>query len=177
VEGGAPILPVIGQVDPDLLPDCGPALEQMEPRLSALGIQYECRRLRSTSAPRALQTEAELADAGLLAVGSSRRAGVGRVLAGSTAERLMHGSPCPVGVAPLEWKAEQGEPAGATRDRAARREWPVRQGRGGRRGRMPRGVKASLGGAARDGTGRGGPGMSAPDHGDAWTRPFRPSKC
>jgi nucleotide-binding universal stress UspA family protein len=125
VEGGAPILPVgtpqhefdyaIGQVDPDLVADCAPALEQMEPKLSALGIRFECRRLRSTSAARALQAEAELDDAGLLVVGSSRRAGVGRVLAGSTAERLLHGSPCPVGVAPLEWKAEDwrgpGKPA------------------------------------------------------------------
>jgi nucleotide-binding universal stress UspA family protein len=116
VEGGAPILPVstpqptvdyaIGQVDPDLLPDCGPALAQVDTKLSALGIRYECRRLRSTSAARALQTEAELDEAALLVVGSSRRAAAGRVLGGSTAERLLHGSPCAVGVAPLSWKAE-----------------------------------------------------------------------
>ena len=34
------------------------------------------------------------------------------MLAGSTAERLLHGSPCPVGVAPLEWKAEDWSRAG-----------------------------------------------------------------
>jgi nucleotide-binding universal stress UspA family protein len=116
VEGGAPILPVstpqptvdyaVGQVDPDLLPDCGPALEQVDTKLSALGIRYECRRLRNTSAARALQTEAELDDAALLVVGSSRRAASGRVLSGSTAERLLYGSPCAVGVAPAGWKAE-----------------------------------------------------------------------
>jgi nucleotide-binding universal stress UspA family protein len=116
VEGGAPLLAVstpqndvdfaVGQVDPDLLPDCGPALEQVDVKLSALGIRYECRKLRSTSAARALQTEAEVDDAALLVVGSSRRAGPGRVIAGSTAERLLHGSPCAVGVAPVDWKAE-----------------------------------------------------------------------
>ena len=73
VAGGAPVLPVgtpqndvdyaLGQVDPDLVSDCGPALEQVEPKLSALGIHYECRNLRSTSAARALQAEAELDDA------------------------------------------------------------------------------------------------------------------
>jgi nucleotide-binding universal stress UspA family protein len=37
---------------------------------------------------------------GLLAVGSTHRGAVGRVLPGGTAERLLHESPCAVGVAP-----------------------------------------------------------------------------
>jgi nucleotide-binding universal stress UspA family protein len=39
-------------------------------------------------------------DAGLIVVGSTHRGPFGRVLPGSTAERLLHGSPCPVAVAP-----------------------------------------------------------------------------
>jgi nucleotide-binding universal stress UspA family protein len=125
VEGGAPILPVstpqndvdfaIGQIDPDLLPDCGPALKQVDTKLDAYGVRYECRKLRSTSAARALQAEAEIDGAALLIVGSSHRAGPRSVLAGSTAQHLLYGAPCAVGVAPLGWKPEDwrgpGKPA------------------------------------------------------------------
>jgi nucleotide-binding universal stress UspA family protein len=46
--------------------------------------------------------ESERADA--LIVGSSHRGPVGRVLAGSVAERLLHGAPCPVAVAPAGFR-------------------------------------------------------------------------
>src|ERR687885_718966 len=49
---------------------------------------------------RALHELAERESAALLVLGSSHRSAVGRVLAGTTAERLLHGSPCPVAVAP-----------------------------------------------------------------------------
>jgi nucleotide-binding universal stress UspA family protein len=39
-------------------------------------------------------------DAGLIVIGSTHTGPFGRVLPGSTAERLLHGSPCPVAVAP-----------------------------------------------------------------------------
>jgi nucleotide-binding universal stress UspA family protein len=44
----------------------------------------------------------------LLVLGSSRRGPVGRVLAGSTAERLIHGAPCPVVVVPHGHKTTAG---------------------------------------------------------------------
>jgi nucleotide-binding universal stress UspA family protein len=99
----------IGQVDPDLLPDSTPAIEHVEPQLRAAGVKVDFLRLRSTSAARGLQEAAEEVDAGLLVVGSSRRSGAGRVLAGATAQRLLHGAPCPVAVAPASWAAE-GKP-------------------------------------------------------------------
>jgi nucleotide-binding universal stress UspA family protein len=43
----------------------------------------------------------------MLVVGSARSSGVGRVLAGSTAMRLLHGAPCPVAVTPSGWDAER----------------------------------------------------------------------
>ena len=43
---------------------------------------------------------AEREDAGLIVIGSTHTRRFGRVLPGSTAERLLHGSPCPVAVAP-----------------------------------------------------------------------------
>jgi len=56
----------------------------------------DCRKLRSTSAARALQEEAAAEDASLLVVGSPAR-------------RLLHGSPCPVAVVPRGWRAD-GKP-------------------------------------------------------------------
>jgi nucleotide-binding universal stress UspA family protein len=52
------------------------------------------------SAPHALHSLAEAAGAALLVVGSTRRGPVGRVVPGSTGERLLHGSPCPVAIVP-----------------------------------------------------------------------------
>jgi len=46
--------------------------------------------------------ESEGADA--IVVGSSRHGAIGRVLAGSVAERLLHGAPCPVTVAPAGYR-------------------------------------------------------------------------
>jgi nucleotide-binding universal stress UspA family protein len=52
------------------------------------------------SASHVLHDIAAERDAGLIVVGSSRRGRFGRVAPGSTAERLLHGSACPVAVAP-----------------------------------------------------------------------------
>ncbi len=42
-------------------------------------------------------------EAGLIVVGSTGRGAIGRVLPGSTAERLLHGAPCPVALAPHDY--------------------------------------------------------------------------
>ena len=47
-----------------------------------------------------LHSAAETEDAALIVVGSTHTGRAGRVLPGSTGERLLHGAPCPVGVAP-----------------------------------------------------------------------------
>jgi nucleotide-binding universal stress UspA family protein len=60
----------------------------------------ETRMLYDVSVPRALHVLAEHERAGLIVVGSTRRGAFGRVLPGSTAERLLHGSQCPVALAP-----------------------------------------------------------------------------
>jgi nucleotide-binding universal stress UspA family protein len=61
--------------------------------------------LADQSAARALQSAAEHAGAGLIVVGSSHVGRLGRVLPGSTAERLLHGAPCPVTVVPRGFEA------------------------------------------------------------------------
>ena len=58
------------------------------------------RTVADPSPSRALHTLAEREGASLVVIGSSHRGAVGRVFAGTTAERLLHGSPCSVAVAP-----------------------------------------------------------------------------
>lgn len=54
----------------------------------------------SGSPARVLHELAEHENAGALVIGSSRRGPVGRVLPGAVTDRLLHGAPCPVAVAP-----------------------------------------------------------------------------
>ena len=100
--------PDAGQQDEELVVDASEALERARRELEPEGIPVECRELRSTSAARALHEMSEAEDAGLLVVGSTRRGPVGRVIPGSTAERLMHGAPCPIAIVPPGWEAGAG---------------------------------------------------------------------
>lgn len=61
------------------------------------------------SPARALQHIAEETGASLVVVGSTHRGPVGRVVPGSTAERLLHGSPCPVAIVPQGYGAQERE--------------------------------------------------------------------
>ena len=70
------------------------------------GLVAETRMILGSSPAQALHDLAEVESADLLAVGSTRRGAAGRVLAGSTAERLLHGAPCAIAVAPRGY-AEQ----------------------------------------------------------------------
>jgi nucleotide-binding universal stress UspA family protein len=96
------------RVHEDLVADAAEALEGVKGQLEAEGLSVRYRALDSTSAARALHEEAEGADAGLLVVGSTRRGAIGRVLPGSTADRLMHGAPCPIAIVPHEWQPGGG---------------------------------------------------------------------
>jgi nucleotide-binding universal stress UspA family protein len=116
VQAGAPFVAMsvgqtlpygVAQADEDLIPDCNEALREVQEHLSAEGIRVECQPLRGTSAAEALHEAAERDDAGLLVVGSSRRAAPERLLLGSTARRLVHGAPCPVAVVPGGWARDR----------------------------------------------------------------------
>jgi len=100
--------PDAGQQDEDLVLDASEALDEARRELEPEGIPVECRELANTSAARALHEASEAEDAGLLVVGSTRRGPVGRVIPGSTAERLMHGAPCPIAIVPPGWEASAG---------------------------------------------------------------------
>ena len=97
----------IVQPDDDLLQDSSPQIEEIRTELEPYGIRADFELLYGTSAASALHDAAERRDAGLLVVGSSAGARRGRVLAGSTAVRLLSGAPCPVAVAPAGWDREE----------------------------------------------------------------------
>ena len=72
----------------------------LSPVTKELGVLVETRAVGDRSPARALHAVAEEGDASMLVVGSSERGPVGRVILGSVGERLLHGAPCPVAVAP-----------------------------------------------------------------------------
>ena len=80
-------------------------------RAEAGDVETETRAIAASSAARALHALAEREEAALIVIGSSHRGNTGRVLAGTTADRLLHGSPCPVAVVPKG----HGEQAGGVR--------------------------------------------------------------
>jgi nucleotide-binding universal stress UspA family protein len=64
----------------------------------------EYRTVPSGSPARGLAELAEEEDAAMVVVGSHRGGAIGRVASGGTAERLLHGSHCPVAVAPRGYR-------------------------------------------------------------------------
>jgi K+-sensing histidine kinase KdpD len=65
----------------------------------------------STSPARGLAELAEEEGVEAVVVGSTHRGPVGRVMSGSTAERLLHGSGCPVAVALRGYRRHRSKPS------------------------------------------------------------------
>jgi nucleotide-binding universal stress UspA family protein len=86
----------------DLYAVDGAADTSMEPALNRLRdeLGVQTRIVTDASVPRALHAIARDERASMIVVGSTTRGHAGRVLPGSTAERLLHGSPCAVALAP-----------------------------------------------------------------------------
>jgi nucleotide-binding universal stress UspA family protein len=70
-------------------------------------------------AARGLHEVAERAGAELIVVGSTHRHGLGRVMPGTTAERLLHGSGFPIAIAPAGWRGDDIGVVGAGFDGSA----------------------------------------------------------
>jgi nucleotide-binding universal stress UspA family protein len=96
------------QMDKELAGDAEEPLADVARDLRADGVRAECRPLAGHSVPGTLHRAAEELGAGLLVVGSTERGERSRVVPGSTAERLLHGAPCPIAVVPHEWQPGGG---------------------------------------------------------------------
>jgi nucleotide-binding universal stress UspA family protein len=104
-----PVYPLVGggvvaTIADDLMKEADERLaDKAEPLRSAgLTVDYQTRAYES--APQLLQSLAEEESAALVVVGSTRSGRWGRVLPGSTGERLLHGAPCPVMIAPAGYR-------------------------------------------------------------------------
>src|SRR5436190_5884559 len=108
IEGAELVLCAALELDPLATP--GPAYEramaEAEDRLSADArsqppqTPFRIRMVGGVAAPRALHEVAEDENADVIVLGSTHRGGLGRVLPGSVGERLLHGAPCAVLIAP-----------------------------------------------------------------------------
>ena len=94
-----PLAPGIAHGGLDATPEDAELAKRILPE--RFGSAIEVRAIADVSASRALHELAETETADLIVVGSTGRGTVGHTLPGTTAERLLHGSPCPIAVAPL----------------------------------------------------------------------------
>lgn len=116
-EGGELIVAAIDEVEPifgdvtqwrELRNDY---FEQVfEAAAKQLGDSSFTRRTAAGSVPWSLERLAEEEQADLIVVGSSHRGKLGQTLAGSVGERLLHGSPCAVAIAPRGFGSRQQPP-------------------------------------------------------------------
>ena len=84
------------------------------------------RAIPADSAARVLSEVAEAEQADLVVVGSSRRSTLGRLLPGTTAERLLHDAPCQVAVAPRGYSGGDIRRIGVAYDGSAEAEAALR---------------------------------------------------
>jgi nucleotide-binding universal stress UspA family protein len=95
-----------GRVDAEWIADRHRAATEVLGRARELiGEDADYRVVASSSAAHGLHDLAEETGAGLIVVGSHRQAADERLFAGSTAERLLSGSACPVAIAPVGLRA------------------------------------------------------------------------
>jgi nucleotide-binding universal stress UspA family protein len=93
----------------ELSADARAALDRVRTRLEGEArIQAEVRLVEARSAARGLHVALEDEGAGLAVVGSTSGGAVEHAVIGSTAERVIHGAPCPVAVVPHGF--EEGAP-------------------------------------------------------------------
>jgi len=87
------------------------AQREAEGALAGMNLDWlETTAVAGTSAAQGLDAYAESAQADLIVVGSSHHGTWGEVLAGSVGQRLLHGAPCAVAVAPKGFREDAATP-------------------------------------------------------------------
>jgi nucleotide-binding universal stress UspA family protein len=79
-------------------------LKEAESRLAGSAFPWRSYSVAADSVAQGLVTLAEQESAAMIVLGSSHRGPAGRVFAGSTVRRVLHGAPCTVAVAPHRWQ-------------------------------------------------------------------------
>ena len=84
------------------------SVERLRVRLLDRPVAISSTVIADESSPaRAIHGLAERRDASIIVVGSSARGHVGRMLPGAVTDRLLHGAPCPVAVAPAGFSGDR----------------------------------------------------------------------
>jgi nucleotide-binding universal stress UspA family protein len=115
IEGARLVLCAALELDPLATPASAyeRATAEAEERLQAEAARtlgetpFKLRVIGGVAPPRALHEVAEDERADVIVLGSTHRHGLGRVAPGSVAERLLHGAPCAVMVAPSGWASHE----------------------------------------------------------------------
>jgi nucleotide-binding universal stress UspA family protein len=93
-----------GEFREELSADARAALDRLRTRLDGEeGVRVELRTVEAVSSARGLAVALEDEGAGLGVVGATSRGAVARTVVGSTAERVIHGAPCPIAVVPHDF--------------------------------------------------------------------------
>lgn len=101
--------------------DAEAALDSARAQLAAAGetaIEVDCRALAGSAPSRVLHDLAEETSAAAIVVGATHHGAAVRLLTGSTPERVLDGSPCPVAVAPEGYAAAHATAVPAAGDGA-----------------------------------------------------------
>jgi nucleotide-binding universal stress UspA family protein len=97
-----------GEFAEELRAEAQAGIDRLRTRLEGESdVRAELQPVEAASPARGLHVLLEDAGAGLAVVGATRRGALGRAVIGSTAERVIHGAPCPVAVVPADF--EDGE--------------------------------------------------------------------
>jgi nucleotide-binding universal stress UspA family protein len=113
----------------ELSADAHAALERLRTQLEGEAeIHAEVRLVEARSAARGLHVALEDEGAGLAVVGSTSRGAIERTVVGSTAERVIHGAPCPVAVVPHGFEGGELGSVGVAFTRSAEGEQALRSG-------------------------------------------------
>jgi nucleotide-binding universal stress UspA family protein len=97
-----------GEYAGELSSEAHESLDHVKKDLRERGIDAEVRVVEATSPTRGIAKAMDEVRPALVVVGTTGRGKVGRVLAGSTAQRVIEGAPCPVAVAPRDYEAPAG---------------------------------------------------------------------
>lgn len=108
LEGLEPLLAAgrLEELEELVAADASAKLAKVRALTAELGVS-DVQLRQASSAAAGLHDQAVESDGALVAIGSSGRSGLGRVLPGGTAERLLAGSPVPVAVAPNGYAARE----------------------------------------------------------------------
>jgi nucleotide-binding universal stress UspA family protein len=107
IHSGSPVadFPVGGELADQPEHAARAALESLR---DEFGATVDVRAREALTAAAGLTAVAEEVDARVIVLGSSRRGALGRVVPGSTAERVVNGAPCPVAVVPRDYAVPAG---------------------------------------------------------------------